>query len=300
MEKQSIFQWKAMVPLLALAAMFAWGCAIPLIKLGFAQFQVANEDTAAKTLFAGVRFLLAGGFTLALARLMHRPFRAGSAQNWGWVALLALMDTALHYFFFYMGVSFSSGTRSTMLDATGTFLLVVMGCLFFRDEHMTLKKAAGCVLGFLGLMVLNLGGDAGVSTWKGDALILINTVCAAFGGIIARVITRRMDAVVATGCSLSGGGVLLVIVGLLMGGRLTVMTWQGVVILLLLVAISVVGFTIYNQLLRWHPVSEVAIYRAMIPVFGALMSCLVLGEQVHLQLAAAALLIGAGVITVNR
>lgn len=300
MEKQSIFQKKAMVPILAVTAMFVWGWAVPMIKLGFEQFQVAGDDTAAKTLFAGIRFVLAGGITLIAAKVMKRDFRAGTMKNWGWVALLALMDTALHYFFFYLGVSFSAGTRGVMLDSTSTFLLVVMGCLFFKDEHMTVKKVLGCVLGFGGLMVLNLGGDPGVSTLKGDVLLLANTVCAAFGSIIARVITRRMDAVAATGYSLAGGGAMLLICGLAMGGRLTVCTWQGLLILLMLVLISVVGFTIYNQLLRWHPVSEVAIYRALIPVFGAILSCLVLQEQFQVQYVLAGMLIAAGVVTVNR
>ena len=53
---------------------------------------------------------------------------------------------------------------------------------------------------------------------------------------------------------------------------------QGLLILAALVAVSAVGFSFYNQLLRYHPVGQIAIYNAFIPVLGVVLSCLLLGS----------------------
>ena len=37
-----------------------WGTAFPFIKLGYAEFEVADGDIGTKLVFAGARFLIAG------------------------------------------------------------------------------------------------------------------------------------------------------------------------------------------------------------------------------------------------
>lgn len=298
--RKSIFQDKRVAALCALTAVLAWGFAFPLIKLGFAAFGIGTEDTWSKTLFAGVRFTIAGLVTLGIAAATHRPFRVSNKKDAGLMLALGLVNTALHYFCFYMGLSFSSGSRASMLNAMGTFLLVIMACVCFREEHMDRRKVLGCVLGFGGVLLLNVGGDVGVSTVKGDVMIVCNAVCSACGGLLTRVVTRRVDALVATGVSLATGGAMLLVIGLLLGGALPVITMQGLLILLLLVMVSSVAFSLYNQLLSFHPVSEIGLYNALTPVFGAMLSCLLLGEAFLPKYVLAGALIAAGVAIVNR
>ena len=76
------------------------------------------------------------------------------------------------------------------------------------------------------------------------------------------------------GLQLSNGGALLIIPGLMMGGELPQITLLGITYLLLLIAISTLGFTLYNKLLTCNPVGKVAIYNSLIPVVGAVTSCL--------------------------
>ena len=52
----SIFQRPLFVALFALTAAIAWGFAYPLIKLGYAEFQITPVMTGSKMLFAGIRF----------------------------------------------------------------------------------------------------------------------------------------------------------------------------------------------------------------------------------------------------
>ena len=297
----SIFQRPFWVVAFALTAAIAWGWAYPLIKLGFAEFGITQVMTGSKMLFAGVRFILAGLIVLAIAAATRRRFEIAGAGGWLYVLLFALLNTGLHYYFFYVGLSYSDGARAAILNSLGTFLLVLLACMFFKSDKLTSSKIIGCALGFAGIMALNIGGGAGGGfTFMGDGMIILNTFCAALAGLMTRGLGKRVDVFVGTGYSLALGGVMLVVPGLLMGGTLPNINAVGVVILMLLVCISALGFTLYNKLLTCNPVGKVAIFNSLIPVVGAVTSCMCLGEPFYWKYVAAAALATAGIYIINK
>jgi drug/metabolite transporter (DMT)-like permease len=296
----SIFQRPVWVALFAFTAAFMWGWAYPLIKLGFAEFHISGDMTGSKMLFAGIRFCVSGLIILTIARTTHRSF-AFKPQAAPFLLVYALLNTTLHYAAFYIGLSHSQGARAAILNSLSVFSLVILACLFFKSDKLTARKALGCVIGFLGIMALNLDGeDSGAFTLLGDGMIIVNALCGAFAGLMTRGVGQRVDVFVGTGYSLAAGGVLLIIPGLLMGGTLPNVTLVGITILMLLIVISTVGFTLYNKLLPCNPVGKVAIWNSLIPVVGAITSCLCLGEPFHVKYALAAALATAGIYIINK
>jgi drug/metabolite transporter (DMT)-like permease len=91
-----------------------------------------------------------------------------------------------------------------------------------------------------------------------------------------------------------------VIPALLMGGYLPVISLWGITILLLLIAISTISFALYNKLLSCNPVGKVAIYNSLIPVVGAITSCLCLGETFYWKYLIAGALATAGIYIINK
>lgn len=299
--KLPLFQRPVWVVVFALTAAVAWGWAYPLIKLGFEEFGISQSMTAGKMLFAGVRFVLAGLVVLAIAAGARRSFTLRSNGSWLYILLFALLNTGLHYYFFYVGLSYSAGARAAILNSLGTFMLVLLACLFFKSDKLTLRKIAGCAIGFAGIMALNIGGgESGGFTFMGDGMIILNTFCAAFAGLMTRGLGQRADVFVGTGYSLAFGGVMLLVPALLTGASLPRVTAWGVVILMLLVCISALGFALYNKLLTCNPVGKVAIFNSLIPVVGAVTSCLCLGEPFYWKYMLAALLATAGIYVINR
>lgn len=297
----SIFQRPVWVVVFALSAAVAWGWAYPLIKLGFAEFGITQAMTGSKMLFAGIRFMLAGAVVLAIAAATRRRFVVSGCGNWSYVLLFALLNTGLHYYFFYVGLSYSDGARAAILNSLGTFMLVLLACMFFKSDRLTANKIVGCVLGFAGIMALNIGGTQGGGfTFMGDGMIILNAVCSALAGLMTRGLGKRVDVFVGTGYSLALGGVMLVVPGLFMGGTLPAVTAAGVAILFLLVCISALGFTLYNKLLTCNPVGKVAIFNSLIPVVGAVTSCMCLGEPFYWKYVVAAGLATAGIYLINR
>ncbi len=300
-EKRSLFQRPLLVVLFALGAAVAWGWAYPLIKLGFAEFAILPQMTAEKMLFAGVRFTLAGLIVLAIAAATRRSFTMLRSDGWWYVSFYGLLNTALHYAFFYIGLSHSAGARAAILNSLGVFMLVLLACLFFKSDRLTIRKVAGCVLGFAGVFALNAGGgESGAFTFWGDGMIVLNALCAAFAGLLTRGLGKRVDVFVGTGYSLAIGGVMLVVPSFLAGATLPVVTPVGVGILALLVGISTMGFMLYNKLISCNPVGKVAIFNSLIPVVGAVTSCLCLSEPFYWKYLFAALLAMAGIYVINR
>ena len=299
--KTSVFQNPTWVVVFALTAAIAWGWAFPLIKVGFNAFGITTDMTGSKMLFAGLRFAAAGLIVLSVARCSGRSFKASATSDWWFILSFALMNTTLHYFFFYIGMSHSEGSRAAILNSLSTFLVVLLACVCFRSDKLTSRKILGCAIGFVGILTLNLGGtESGSFTWLGDGMIILNAICSALSGLMTRGLSRRVDVFVGTGYSLTIGGMLLIIPGLALGGMLPHVNYFGIVCLLLLIAISAVGFALYNKLLSCNPVGKVAIYNSLIPIVGAVTSCLCLGETFHLKYALAGVLAALGIYIINK
>ena len=260
----------------ALTAAIAWGWAFPLIKIGFDAFGITADMTGSKMLFAGIRFAAAGLIVLSVARSSGRSFQTKEMVDWRFILAFALMNTTLHYFFFYVGMSHSEGSRAAILNSLSTFLVVLLACACFKSDKLTSRKILGCAVGFGGILSLNLGGaESGQFTWLGDGMIILNAICGACANLMTRGLSRRVDVFVGTGYSLTIGG-------------------------LLLIAISAIGFTLYNKLLSLNPVGKVAIYNSLIPIVGAVTSCLCLGETFHLKYALAGGLAALGIYIINK
>lgn len=301
--EKSIWQRPVWVAIFAFTAAFAWGWAYPLIKLGFAEFGITPDQTGSKMLFAGVRFAISGLIILAMAKGAQRSFvMSTGVRGWAFILIFALLNTSIHYACFYIGLSHSAGSRAAILNSLSVFTLVILACVAYPStDRLNASKVVGCVLGFVGILALNIGGaDSGGFTWLGDGMIIGNALCSAAAGLMTRKMNRHIDVFVGTGYSLLMGGILLAIPGLAIGGTVPMVTAWGIVILLLLIAISTVAFGLYNKLLSCNPVGKVAIFNSLIPVIGAVSSCICLGEPFYWKYAFAAILAAAGIYTINQ
>lgn len=106
-----LFQRPVWVTIFALTAAIAWGWAFPILKIGFTAFGITPDMTGSKMLYAGIRFASAGLIILTIARGSGHSFKVRSTNDWWFILAFALMNTTLHYFFFYIGMSHSGCAR---------------------------------------------------------------------------------------------------------------------------------------------------------------------------------------------
>ena len=140
---------------------FLWGSATPAIKTGYQLFQIDSKDTMSILLFAGVRFLLAG-FLVILFNSVQTGSWIWPEKGSGWsVIKLSLAQTVGQYYFFYVGLAHASGVHGAIITGMNVFIAILMASLVFHYETLTKKKVIGCILGFAGIVVMNLQGAGG-------------------------------------------------------------------------------------------------------------------------------------------
>jgi len=123
----------------------------------------------------------------------------------------------------------------------------------------------------------------------------------AAASIYGKHITARLDAMVTTGYQLALGGGLLALAGFLAGGHLTAISWQGIVLLTYMAALSAVAFTLWTTLLKYNPVGKVTVFNFLVPIFGTLLSGIFLNESIwQLNYLIALILVSLGIWLVNR
>lgn len=97
-------------------------------------------------------------------------------RNLGRIGLLGLAQTALQYVFFYVGLAHTTGVRASIFNATGTFFSVLLAHLIYTSDRLNRRKTIGCLLGFAGVMAVNLRGGQDLDaefTLLGDGFIVI-------------------------------------------------------------------------------------------------------------------------------
>ncbi|HAD85589.1 MAG TPA: EamA family transporter [Brevundimonas sp.] len=300
----SLYKTRTGVFLLAILCCALWGSAFPAIKSGYALLQVAPTDIASQLLFAGWRFALAGVILLIVAVGMKKPVLAMSGRQAGQVALLGLTQTAIQYVFFYIGLAHATGVKSSIMNATSVFFSVVLAHFIYADDRLSGRKALGCLIGFLGVVVVNLGGGGEFGfdfTLLGEGFIVIAAFVLAAASIYGKRLSRNLDPMVMTGWQLAIGGLILTVAGMAMGGRIQGLDLTSGTLLLYLALLSSVAFAVWSLLLKHNPVGMIAAFNFLIPVFGVSLSAVFLGESMlRWSYLIALILVCAGIWLVTR
>ncbi|MDD7365603.1 MAG: DMT family transporter [Atopobiaceae bacterium] len=266
---------------LALVATFLWGSAFPCIKIGYRLFSIPADDTASQMLFAGARFVLAGlGVIGAMSLVRRRPLVA-RREDARCVLVLSLFQTTLQYALFYLGLGHASGVTSSIIEATNTFFCILIAALVFKLERLTARKLAGCAVGFAGVALVTLSqGSGGLSfSLAGEGAVLASTLAAATSSSLIQVFSHEgHDPVTLSGWQFLVGGLTLSAIGLAGGGSLSPSGPASVALLLYLAFISAAAYSLWSLLLANNPVSRVSVFGFCNPVFGAILSTLLLDE----------------------
>lgn len=269
--------------MLAALCCVLWGSAYPAIKNGYALLQIARDDVAGQVLFAGWRFALAGLILLLVAVALRKPVLTMTRRQAGEIALLGLTQTTIQYVFFYIGLAHASGIKSSIMNATGVFFSVVLAHFIYADDRLSGRKALGCLIGFMGVVVVNLGGGAGLGfdfSFLGEGFVIIAAFVLAAATIYGKRLSRSLDPMVMTGWQLLIGGLILTGGGMAGGGHLQALDPTSGALLLYLALLSSIAFAVWSLLLKHNPVGLIAAFNFLIPVFGVSLSAIFLGESV--------------------
>ena len=301
-KNKSLLEKPTMVVIVAVLCCLLWGSAFPCIKLGYQLFDIPSGDSSSQILFAGIRFTLAGILVILAGSIMQGKLLKPSKSAIPKVFKLCMFQTVLQYIFFYIGLAHITGVKGSIVNAVNVFFTILVSCLLFRLEKLDRQKLIGCIIGFAGVIIVNLGGEFDMSfTFLGDGFLMISAFAYALSSVLIKIYGKDENPVMLSGYQFTAGGVIMILAGLAMGGRLNAVTFQGMLLLLYMAFISAGAYTLWSLLLKYNPVSKVAVFGFCTPIFGVILSAVILGESTSFQLKTliALMFVCVGIIIVN-
>lgn len=288
----------------AILCCILWGSAFPCVKIGYTLFGVDTSHVPSIILFAGFRFTLAGLLVITFGCIQQKRFVLPKKRNWWRVLLVCAFQAVAQYIFFYIGLANVTGVKGSVLNGLGVFFTILIACFLFRTEKFNLIKFAGCALGFCGVILINFGGEFTFTfSILGEGFVILSGLSAAVAAGLVKIFSKHEDTTAICGWQFFIGGLILITVGASFGGKVAPTSPWAYPELLYLAFISSFAFTVQGYLVKYNPISKVAVYKSTNPLFGAVFSALFLGERDQLLnyfTLIAIFLVCAGIFIINK
>ena len=277
-QKKNIFTNPLVITLCALLCCALWGSATPAIKTASALL-IPVSGVPSTILFAGIRFFMAGIITIAIYSIGRKKLLVFKKENLPRVLTVASFQTVIQYIFFYIGLANTTGVKGTIASGSSAFFCVLIASLIFKQEKLTSKKIIACILGIAGIVIINLRGLEFTMNFLGDGFVIISTVAYSFSSVFMKRFSKHEDPVVLSGYQFIFGGAFMIVVGALLGGKISLESPKGVIILIYLAFLSAIAYALWGMLLKHNPVSKVTIFSFTTPIFGTILSLIFLPES---------------------
>jgi drug/metabolite transporter (DMT)-like permease len=288
--------------LLASLACLLWGSAFPTIKITYSLLDLEHSNYLIKLQFAGYRFLLASIFLLLYLLYQKKSLKL-SGNMLKSVIHLGLIQTSLQYFFFFVGVSNTSGIMASIMVSMEAFFAIILPHYFYVNDKLTRNKIWGVIIGFIGIVYINLSrGSLGLGfTFAGEGMMILSAIFASIAAIYAKELSKEIDVLVLTFYQMFFGANIMIFVSSIFVGFDTIHFNKASISYFIYISlISAVAFAIWFKLLSTNPVSRVSIYKFQVPLWGTLLSALLLpNESLNISIIIGLIAVASGIILVN-
>lgn len=248
----------------------------------FVSAKIALEYQKPLTL-AGMRFILAGliqipfcGSLLAPWRLLRREFRT--------VMLVSLFHTIFLYAVFFIGLSMVGGAEGAIMIGSGPLCSALVAHLLMHDDKLQRKTAVSLLFGVTGIILISLAtkpwSPVGLKEFFGLVLLLSGSLVSAVGNVVVAKRKGGLPPIALNSIQMLVGGIVLMGVAVPIYGMPslkvpTIFYAQ----LLWLSIVSAVAFAIWFHLLGRTKVSQLNLWKFLIPLSGAVLSWIFLPNE---------------------
>jgi len=263
----------------AIIACLLWSTAYAGIKLGL------QYDTPLH--FAGIRFIISGMMILPFT-VKPSAYIKMILDNRKVVLSVMVLQTLVNYSLFYMGLNLVPGALGAVIVGSQPLVTAVVAAMMHEEEKLTKNKIVTIIFGISGVILISAGRQAlriGTALeFLGVILILVANIATATSNVIVSLKSRGINPLVLSSFSLGIGGLILYLSSIPIEGSVQ-MVHRPLVYwfdLIWLSFMSAFAFSLWYKLLQ-RPgikVSELNLWKFIIPVVGAVLSWLLVpGEN---------------------
>ncbi len=263
---------------IAIFACFLWSTAFVAVKTGL--------NWGAKPFaFAGLRFILSGILLIPFCGSFFKYIK-NIKKNVKTIFWVSIFQTFLLYGFFFWGITLVPGALAAIIIGSSPLSSAIAAHFFSHDDKMNSSKISSILVGILGIIIISVSRkpwqEAGLKEFFGVILLLLGTFTSAFGNILVSKTKGKINPFVLNSSQIFLGGVFLFILSLIVEGTPNLnLPHQFYISLLWLSLISAIAFSLWFLLLQKPEVkvSEINIWKFIVPVFGAGISWLMLANE---------------------
>ncbi|HUW92339.1 MAG TPA: DMT family transporter [Bacteroidales bacterium] len=263
----------------AIIACLLWSTAYPFIKIGL--------EYSTPLHFAGSRFILSGLMILPFT-IRPKLYFTMIRENLSLVLMVTLLQTVINYVLFYLGMDLVPGAIGAVIVGAQPFVTAIVSRIMIKEERFTRAKVMTIFLGLAGIVLVSLGRQefhfGGKTELAGIAMIFIANISTATSNVLISKKGRNMNPLVLSSFSILTGGIIIFLVSFLVEDVPSKPDFPTRYWLVLgwLAFMSAFTFSRWYVLLQRPEVkvSELNLWKFIIPVFGAILSwMLVPGED---------------------
>jgi len=210
---------------------------------------------------------------------------------------------AIEFALLFKALEYTTVARTSVLFYTMPFWVALGAHFLIPDERLTSLKVFGLVLACIGTAIALLGGKAGTgeASLLGDIIALIAATMWAAIALITRTTqfsTIKPEAQLFYQLSISA--VILLPIAMMGETFKEPTTLHFIIFASQVIFVVCIGFVAWFWVLSIYPASDMASFSFLAPLFGVFFGWLILGEQLTWNILVALLLVGVGIILVNR
>lgn len=261
---------------LAILACLLWSTAFVGIKVGL------KYTTPIQ--FAGIRFMISGLMILPFVKLTHDELRLLYVNRYK-VIQISVFQTFGLYSLFYIGISKTPASVTALIIGASPLFIAVMAS-FVSAEPLTRKKIWALITGMAGIVIISFArfGSAIRTSYSilGIVILLFANLSGSFGNILVSKYRTGISPLLLNAVQIFMGGLALLILSFFIEGfKFGQKPLPYYFSLLWLSFISAMAFSLWFIILQKPnvKVSEINIWKFLIPVSGAILSWLIIPEE---------------------
>ncbi|HOO66259.1 MAG TPA: DMT family transporter [Bacteroidales bacterium] len=263
----------------AIITCLMWSTAYPFIKVGL-QYSTPVH-------FAGTRFLLSGLMILPFT-VRPREYVRMLIVNRSLAIWVTLLQVFINYILFYLGMDRVPGALGAVIVGSQPFVTAIVSRIMIKEERFTRAKVTTIILGLAGIVLVSAGRQGFRFGLPGEMLgiimIFIANISTATSNVLVSKNGKNMNPLVLSSFSLFVGGAVMFLLSFGIEdvpGKpdFPLRYWM---VLIWLSFMSAFTFSRWYVLLKRPEVkvSELNLWKFIIPVFGAILSWIIVpGEN---------------------
>ena len=208
------------------------------------------------------------------------------ARNWKIVLGVSFLQTSFVYALFYTGMTMVPGAIAAIVIGSGPLISAVAAHYMMPDDELSVGKTLSLFLGLLGIILIAVTrqpwSSGGLLEFSGILILLISSISSNLGNIFVARDGQKINPLILNSAQIFLGGLTLLLISLPIEGapRLR-QPLEFYLALIWLALLSAVAFSIWFTLLKKPDVkvSELNLWKFIIPVFGAILSWMILPDE---------------------